>query len=454
MQDFHNDWLNTRPYFYNTKTHKVSKQLEECIDFENFEWDWAGLTDYLDFGYIVFGNTPIKNVKFIQANQSLEVGNDSLNVINNSNLKVRKDASSPEEIEHLTLSYLQDKINESDRVLLPLSGGFDSRYLASVFKENFHNEIQAFTFGATFKQSDCDEVRFAKKVGEILNIQHSQVRIDGIFNYISEWDKLFGVSTHSHGTHQMMFYNKIRETKGSFTKTISGLVGDAWAGKVLIPKILNPQDVINLGLTHRMNADSNYAVNKSSFYREKYFSQYRFELEDPEFRLIETIRNKMMLLRYLEVVPEYYGSQVISPFADETIARRMLKLPDREKDERRWQTNYFKSKNLNIEDFVESTRKNNQHLKSMFVKQRKPYLKPSLLKEIYNVERINYINKHIGNSTLSQMELYLSMPFRGRSLILSFLPKNDLIEIICEYMTLLPLQLLVEKRNNYLITKL
>lgn len=450
MNNYSNDWLNTRPYFYNTKTLRVSNQIDDCIDFDNFEWDWAGLTDYLDFGFVVFGNTPIQNVKFIQAGQSLNVDGSNLKIINNPPIKTNNTPANKEEIEHLIMTYLQNTIAPNDRILLPLSGGFDSRFLATVFKDNFNNEIKAFTFGTTPNQSKCNEVVYASKVSEILNIDHHHIQIKNIFNYAEKWDNLFGVSCHSHGNHQMMFYDTIKKKHGSFDKVLSGLGGDAWAGKYKIPEIKSPADVVKFGYTHGLSASSDYCNQKSFNYREKYFNDKRLKLEDPVYRLIEVNKNKTMLLRYLIEVPEYYGSKVISPFADETIARRMLSLPAEERNNRKWQTDHFKSKKLNVEDFVRKTKKRNQLLKVTYAEQQKPYLNSNLLKEIYCAERVNYINRHIGNGLLSKLEIYLSIPFRGRSLILPFLPKNNLIEILCEYMTLLPLQLLIEKRDEFL----
>lgn len=454
MTRFSNTWFNTKPYFFNTKTLKVSRCINDCIDFDNFEWDYAGLCDYLDLGFVSFGNTPVTNVKFLQGNERLEIKDNQIVVYQNEELPVDDSLSSPEEVEYLILQYLKNNIATDDKILLPLSGGYDSRYLAAILKENFTNLISAFTFGNTFRQSVSNEVRFAREVSKRLNIDHKQIHLKNNFEYAEDWDELFGISAHHHGTHQMRFYSSIKNMSNSLNVVISGVGGDYWAGKVKIPEIKEPSDLIKHGYTHGLHANSKYALNQDFSYREKYFIKNELSFENPDFRLIDITRNKMMLIRYLEVIPEFYGYKMVSPFIDEKIAKRMLKLPADIKENRKWQVDYFKSKNIFVDDCVTKNKRRSYIHERLYVQQNKPYLRPELFKEIYDIKRIEYINKHIGNGYLSKIEILLSVPFRGRSLILPFLPKYNFKEVFCEYITLLPLQYLMERRNQYFHNRL
>src|SRR5690606_34982005 len=59
------DWLGSQPVFFNLRTKKISHNINEVIDFDNVEFDPEGLRNYLEFGYSVFGKTPIRDVHFL-----------------------------------------------------------------------------------------------------------------------------------------------------------------------------------------------------------------------------------------------------------------------------------------------------------------------------------------------------------------------------------------------------
>lgn len=61
---YQTDWLASTPVFYNKLTNEVSYKMLDVIDWANFDWDFDGLKNYLEFGYCVFERTPIKNVYF------------------------------------------------------------------------------------------------------------------------------------------------------------------------------------------------------------------------------------------------------------------------------------------------------------------------------------------------------------------------------------------------------
>ncbi|MDR0711935.1 MAG: hypothetical protein LBF67_06295 [Prevotellaceae bacterium] len=80
------DWLASNPVFYNEKTMRVSENINDVIDFPNMEFDTEGLSAYLDFGYSVFGSTPLKNVKFLLPNESLQMADNKL-IVNKGGVK-------------------------------------------------------------------------------------------------------------------------------------------------------------------------------------------------------------------------------------------------------------------------------------------------------------------------------------------------------------------------------
>ena len=71
------DWLASEPIFYNLKTSKASKKINEIIPLDkDFNFHFEGLYNYLDYGYSVFGQTPIEDVKFLLPASQLILAND------------------------------------------------------------------------------------------------------------------------------------------------------------------------------------------------------------------------------------------------------------------------------------------------------------------------------------------------------------------------------------------
>lgn len=66
LKEAKTDWLGSKPVFYNEKTGKISHLISDVIDYENLEFHPEGLHNYLSYGYSVFGQTPIQNVKFLR----------------------------------------------------------------------------------------------------------------------------------------------------------------------------------------------------------------------------------------------------------------------------------------------------------------------------------------------------------------------------------------------------
>src|SRR5215510_11059024 len=65
------DWLASRPVFYNEKNGTASHNINDVIDYRNLELDPEGFSNYLDFGYSVLGQTPVKHVKLLRHSSRL-----------------------------------------------------------------------------------------------------------------------------------------------------------------------------------------------------------------------------------------------------------------------------------------------------------------------------------------------------------------------------------------------
>lgn len=365
-----NDWLGSIPVFYNKKSLKVSTLMNKVLD-SRIEVDPDGTNNYLDFGYSVFELTPIKNVKFLRYFSSLLVKSNKIEIEYKEDLVVKRlnENSTPSDaLEFLTKSTKDFEAKCLDLVILPTSGGFDSRLLNILIKDK--NRIKSFSYGVSDKQSSSFEVVKAKKVSEILGTCWQQIELGDFNKYYVEWFKLFSCSTHLHGMYHIEFYKKIKEILSKEQGVLaSGIFGDVWAGKVNLEKISSFKDLVKLSYSHEMNSGSVASKLFSTKDSAKdFFKAHRELLKNNKFNTITTIRLKIILISYLLSIPDYFGWPSWTPFFKLDSALSMLNLPFDQRQNRKWQTTFFKKYNLDLESttlsFAEENSLNFQALKN------------------------------------------------------------------------------------------
>lgn len=395
-----NDWLGSIPVFYNSNTGDISTLFNEVI--ENKEISKEGINNFLEFGYSVFEQTPLEDVKFLRYLSKITVNKDEINIIKKDDI-LKKDLSlkkSENEIFNMIEEYINiDDKNNVDNYIIPTSGGFDSRILNICIKNK--KKILAFTYGVSKKQCNSFEAVYAKKLCEILGIKWELIELNEFNKYIEEWYQIFGCSTHLHGMYQIEFYKKIfKKNKGVL---VSGIVGDAFAGKVKVPNIDTINDLIYLGYTHGINCDLNMSKLISNNYnRERFFKEEKNKFNSM-FNSIVIIRNKIILLSYLLTVPEYMGVPTISPFLNFDIVMSMLLLDEERRKNRIWQTEFFEYNDVNLEKM--NLQKNNTNTLDLdnLKKYSFPKLNSNLLNEFIELSYINFINKNINYNKLNKL---------------------------------------------------
>lgn len=350
LQKASTDWLASRNIFYNTRTKQISDDINELIEPEYIEFHPEGLRNYLDYGYSVFGQTPLKDIKFLLANSTIEKRGKELIIEKRSDpfekfIGIKSNVSD-------TLDLMKETINSweknTENVIIPLSGGFYSRIIANML--NNRENVRAYTYGISEKQKESMEVVYAKKLCELLKIKWEQIELGDFFNYTDDWYKLYGVSTHAHGMYQMEFYDKIQRRRNkSYGSIISGIYGDLWAGGWKFELIDSPDKVINLGITHGLCADSNFCkLEEVHDLRNDFFLENREKLQEQNWRIVIAARMKIILLSYLLRIPEYFGLNSWSPFLNFEIVCNMLNLDWKDKERRKWQVEYFKKNEILI----------------------------------------------------------------------------------------------------------
>lgn len=451
---FETDWLASRPVFYHELSGKASYHVNEVIDFDNLEFHPEGLTNFLAFGYSVLEQTPLRHVKFLSHSSRLTVHTDGRLEIERLADPVDRwleTVSHEDDVLHLLEKSVNDwEAGVKGEIVLPTSGGYDSRLLNLLVRDR--SRVRTFTYGVSENQAECAEVVYAAAVSEILGTRWQRIELGDFLVHLDEWDRVFGLSTHAHGCHQIEFYKKVRECVGADgieLPLLSGIIGDAWAGSVEIPETTSVQDVLRLGYSHGMVADPQMSLlAKDRSILEEYYATHRERLRSPLFRVVEAMRFKIVLLSYLFTVPRLYGFAPWSPFLVPEVALSMLTLPLERRRGRVWQKELFEKHGLNIESRnLQADYQNAMNPQAM----RSPYIRPldeKLLGELVEPRYVRWINRHVGQhgKSLDAVWKMTQMPgIRGALYRLNLLQDSSRVRAYFAYLTLKPIENALKK---------
>ena len=448
---FSNDWLGTTPCFYNEITGAFSTSIHQVIDYRNLEIDADGLGDYLDFGYCVFGRTPVRHVRFLPPCTQLKRRDDG--AFQEVELPDPVDdwspkATNPDEV----IQQLRELINQwedsvSGPIVLPLSGGYDSRLLGALIKDK--SRLRAFTYGVSAQQSESQEVSRAKTTASLLGCPWQQIPLGDYNQRLPDWETQFGISIHAHGMYHQEFYEKIAQQTGTGLGVLSGLVGDLWAGSIKPLPADSVRDLPALGFSRGIHANSQKCrLPNEGRYRRLFWEKRVKRLQNPICQIVEVIRQKMMLLRYLLVVPEITGFKPWTPFTNPQIALGMLAIPAEQRQDRLWQKHWFKRHGLAVEETTSGSRNNTIDLFALEFCPPEP-LAPELLKELFPQTYLEEVNRRVFRpSSLSRQWAYLCGQPKIASLNRYTRIPNHYLAAYNTYETLKPLELLLRRRNN------
>jgi Asparagine synthase len=454
MATYQTDWLATETVFYHERTAQVSQNILQIIDYKDFDWDWPGLQNYLAFGYSVFGRTPVRGVRFVPPASQLTVANGQLVVANLQPdpflLDQLASPSTPAQVlEMLSQVLAQWRASlPQPSVVLPLSGGFDSRLLLALWPQP--TELAAFTYGVADPQANSVEVVHARHLAQHYGLRWQQIELATLGHHLPEWYDLFGPSAHAHGMYHLEFYHRIAALGWGQKPLLSGALGDAWAGKMEVPPIRAPDQVGQLAFAHGKNADGAQLQQTmppnpilEAFYEEK-----KTFLADPRFRIIEAMRAKMMLLKYLWQVPRALGYQPFAPLVQPELALAMLRLPTPQRANRHWQTAFFARHGLGLERLPLLRDYHNYQQHQAALAQPLAPLSEVLLREIIKPEYVRWVNRNLLNTWHSRLGYRLFRRFRTtRGLWRLFPDRAD--RAIAAYLTLAPLERLIRARDAH-----
>ncbi|WP_292393404.1 hypothetical protein [Methanoculleus sp. UBA303] len=348
-----NDWLGSIPVFYNETRGIVSTlSLKTLTDKEIHP---EGLANFVEFGYSILEQTPFKEVKFMRYYSKLVVSREGIKIHYKEDPVLDEGLFKNTSDETAVFDKIKKYIDAvetitKDEIIIPTSGGYDSRLLNLCI--NDRSRIRSYTYGISDDQSKSFEVVHAKKVSEILGTRWSQIELGNFDQYIDDWFKIFGISTHLHGMYHIEFYKKMRQMD-RFTKNatfVSGIVGDAWAGDIKVEEVHHFNDITKMAYSHGANADKEQLVIRhNSDLRKKFFYENEGYLADEKIRIVHLIRFKIILISYIVTVPEYFGFPVWTPYLNFNIVVDMLNLPEERRHNRAWQTDLFRKYHLDVE---------------------------------------------------------------------------------------------------------
>lgn len=446
------DWLSSKPVFFNRKNSKISHNIFDVFNIRNFELHPEGLKNYLEYGYSVFGQTPIIDVEFLLPNQKIIFdSNNKIHIINTLDpaLSFIDVTTTPKEmlekIEHSVTTWQNKQGNK--KIIVPLSGGYDSRILLSFLHPD--KKIHAYTYGVSPEQQLSSEVVKAQYVANKLNTQWEHIPIISCNEHIDEWIRLYGPSVHAHGMYHMSFYKSIRKKMNETIPAVvvSGLAGDAWSGNIPFFQLKKSADLVKISYNHGLHADLNaYILNSSNEIKDQYWQNHKEFLQDKKYQALYLVRTKMILLTYLLSLPQHYNFETWTPFLDPDICLGMSCLPETDRMNRSWQKEYFQKKDIFPESANLHFDNKNTLDQQMLTAQLPKQLDVELLAPYLQTKYIEHINRELSStSTRPFYEKYMEDYYLGALLRKGGI-QHPLLKAYYAYLVIKPIESLLRMR--------
>ena len=177
------DSRNSTPIYYGyiNKILYLSDELDffkdKCII------DFGRLEEYIHFGFVLGSETFFKGIYQVEASQEVKIDLITRHIKKTDNLVFRKpevaECNFETEIEKLHDRIFCDTFDEigKKKILLSLSGGYDSRVIAcQIAKNKLENKTIAFTYG----DINNPEVKVAKRIARNLRIRWIFINLTNI----------------------------------------------------------------------------------------------------------------------------------------------------------------------------------------------------------------------------------------------------------------------------------
>ena len=350
--EFKLDWLGSFPCYYDEFSREVSSHWG-MLDLRSRERDPVGSYILKKYSFIPTSRTLKLDVKRMLSNQTLIWRpHEIVCRTNQSSLDHEASIQTFDVVERIAARLSKDGLGESEAII-PLSGGYDSRFLASIVNGNFGRTFRSFTYSLLGPRGDCFESKVSKVVAQKMGSAWRSFDLTGYARYeqtIIDWT---GGFSHVNGDYYEMFAEQVLQDSdsslGSKPLVISGIVGDCWCGKTLIPyhQDIKAKDVL---LNHGISTYSwliDVTEEGASRQAEDELNDFfRERISSNETILLELVRAKVSLLSFLCYSFERRGVRCSAPFLDKTVVQSVLSLDPKLRLQRMWQNEYFKKLEL------------------------------------------------------------------------------------------------------------
>jgi len=350
-QTYTTDWINSNPVFYNLKTSQVSTNLNHVVDWGSLAFYREGLANYLKFGYLVFDKTPIKDVYRLPPNSTIHLhdslGKKTLQILTNEDpvLKSLEKPSTPEECLNKIREHVQkfESAFTSSSIILPLSGGHDSRMLLSMISDK--SKIKAVTYDISMSQSFSSETILAQWLAAHFKFAWTRLNLKKYFtrHYVRRNFLSFGLEMPIHASYHMEMYDLAKQIYGTEHTVFSGSVGDWWSGeKVPLTAPEQWQDAEKLFFNHGISIPQEHILIKAdpSYNESQILPSFELVRNSRVYRSVFSRRGRVGLSGFIMRVAES-AFPAYTPFYDIQVALSQLNLPETDRHNRIWQKEYF-----------------------------------------------------------------------------------------------------------------
>lgn len=206
-----------------------SPEIKSFLNYKKFDnsIDSHGLSDYFVYSYQLSDRTFFKKVKLLPPASVLKMTADGIEIKSYwapkyTNSKTGADlAECIDEGYELFMQSVHRCLGESRKILVPISGGLDSR-LILFFASQSGVEVTPVTFGAR----KCMDYQYAKRVCSELGLPSPEL-VDVSERWCREFaDDLIWLSEAHYGTLGMSIQHGLaRQVRGPFDRSLNGLYG-------------------------------------------------------------------------------------------------------------------------------------------------------------------------------------------------------------------------------------
>lgn len=183
------DRARSIPIFYTIDGKHISDSVMVLKNkLEKTTLDKVSISEMILSSYVYGNNTTLIEIKQLQLGECAQIAKDRIKIdryyYHFNNEKKSDEEELINNFENISLEVFNRLINSINgkRVVIPLSGGYDSRYIVSMLKKLNYNNVICYTYG----DKEQYEVKYSKKIAKELGFKWYFVEYSN-----NEWRNLF-----------------------------------------------------------------------------------------------------------------------------------------------------------------------------------------------------------------------------------------------------------------------